>query len=283
MTTLACDGRTFIAVLAQLAAYRLLSIVPGRKAICLTRLKNVSHLSGQLHEEEKIVFKDIFEWEDAVELTVPSPRLMEKIQKSLQDQFKQHVTRNFPYIVIALVLSGAATAWMCVSLRLFGGDLFEAALLSVFTGLTVSIFAAFTVRLWGNNLQAIKLAMRGLYHRRVLLFLAVLVLLCPAIWYGLLRAVAPAFANVTASLILVNMLAAPLLHSYTASGRRLMHDIRGFRQFLQIVEQDRLQRMNPPDQPIQAGQEFVAYAIALDVREDWGDQLGIKAMVETVL
>jgi hypothetical protein len=29
--------------------------------------------------------------------------------------------------------------------------------------------------------------------------------------------------------------------------------------------------------------EFIAYAIALDLREGWGDELGVKTMVETAL
>lgn len=282
LSTFRCDGRTFVAILAQLAAHKLLSIIPA-KAVILTKLRDERHLARQLREEEKLVFKNLFEWQETVELGTPEPRLLEKIQKSLHAQLSQYVTRNFTYIILGLVLTGAATAWMCLSLRLFGNDAFDAPVMSAFTGLTVAIFALFTIHFWEGNLQAVKLALRGLYHRRLLLFLAVVILLFPAIWYLLLHTVAPAFANVTGMLILVNMLAAPCLRSYTAAGWQLLSQIQGFRQFMEAAEQDRLQRLNPPSQPMQAGEEFLPYAIALDVREDWGDQLGIRAMVETVL
>jgi hypothetical protein len=102
-------------------------------------------------------------------------------------------------------------------------------------------------------------------------------------WYLLIRTVTPIFTNVTGLLILINMLFPPFLRSYTPAGWQLVNQLRGFRQFLQQAEQDRLQRLNPADAAIQADQEYVPYAIALDVREDWGDQLGIRTMIETAL
>jgi hypothetical protein len=285
IATLGCDGRTFVAILAQLAAYKLLSITsdPERGAAYLSKLQEDRHILMQLPDEERIVLKEIFEWQDQTELGLPEFRLMQKIQESLQKQLTKYVTRNLPYVVAAILMSGAATAWMCLSLHLFGDDRFEATLVSCFTGLTVAMFAAAAVYLWDSNFQAIKLAFRGLYHRRALLFLFFLILLFPAMWYLLMRTVAPTFANVTGLLILINMLAAPLLRNHTSAGRQLFNEICGFRQFLQRAEQDRLQRLNPADQPMQADQEYIPYAIALDVREDWGDQLGIKTMVETAL
>ena len=42
--------------------------------------------------------------------------------------------------------------------------------------------------------------------------------------------------------------------------------------FLLAVEQDQLDRMNPPKQEIQYAANL-AYAIALEVKEAWGDHL----------
>jgi len=61
------------------------------------------------------------------------------------------------------------------------------------------------------------------------------------------------------------------------------NEIDGFRQYLQGTEQERLQRMNQPGHEAKFDAEFIPYAIALDLREGWGDELGVKTMVETAL
>ncbi len=113
--------------------------------------------------------------------------------------------------------------------------------------------------------------------------LLVLVFLYPAMWYFLMRTITLAFGTVTLLVILVNTFAAPFLGTYTSTGRQLMDEIQGFRQFLQRVEQDRLNRLNPTDRAVQADHEYLPYAIALDVREAWGDHLGYKVIIETAL
>lgn len=285
ITTFGCDGRTWVAILARLAAYKLLSITVDKNkgTVYLHKLQEDRHLAAKLAEEERIVFRSLFEWEKNIALGAPEPRLMEKIKKTLQAQLRSYVTRNIPYVVAALVLSGLATIWMCLSLRLFGDDPVETIVISAFTGLTVATFSAAAIYFWDANLQAVRLAFRGLYHRRVLLFLLFLVLLFPALWYFLLRTVAPAFANVTGLMILINMFAAPGMRSCTPGGRKVLNQIHGFREFLQSAEQDRLQQLNLPGETVLAGHEYLPYAIALDIKEDWGDELGIKAMVETQL
>jgi hypothetical protein len=103
-------------------------------------------------------------------------------------------------------------------------------------------------------------------------------------WYVFLRTTQPSsFARVTELLILVNGFAAPALRSYTREGWRLRNQVEGFRQFMQGTEQDRLRRMNQPGREAKFDAEFIPYAIALDLREGWGDQLGVKTMVETAL
>jgi hypothetical protein len=285
IVTRGCDGRTFVAILAQLASCKLLAITPDetRATVHLSKLRDDHRILAQLPEEERIVFKHIFEWEDRIELAAPDWKLIEKIKKPLQVQLSKYVGKNPIYIIAALLLTGAASVWMCLLLGLFGKDPFERTIDSGFAGLTVAVFAAAAAYLWDSNLQAVKLALRGLYHRRTLLFLAFLILLFPAMWYLLMRTVSPGFANVTGLLMFINVVGSSLLPAYTAPGRRLLSEIKGFRQFLRQAEQDRLQRLNPPGQQARADQEYVPYAIALDVREDWGDELGIRAMVETAL
>lgn len=64
-----------------------------------------------------------------------------------------------------------------------------------------------------------------------------------------------------------------LMRSPTAEGRRVLEHLAGFREFLVRVEQDRLQRLNTASEKAELMNEFLPYAIALNVREGWGDAM----------
>lgn len=285
LLTLNADGRTLAAILAQLSLRGLVAILPDKATgtVSVKRLVSDARVPEGLAPEEKLVLKRLFEWDDQIELKTPEPPFMEKLNESLHERLRTYVTRNLGWIAVAILASGLAAAWMTLSLGLFGTDKVSSTMMGSFTGLTVAAFSAASAYVWDSNLQAVKLAFRGLYHRRVVLFLFFLIVLYPAGWYLLMRSVTPIFANATGLMIVINMFAAPCLRNYTREGQDLVNRILGFRQFLDRAEQDQLQRLNPPDQPIHSGKEYLPYAIALDVREAWGDQLGIKAMVETAL
>ena len=55
----------------------------------------------------------------------------------------------------------------------------------------------------------------------------------------------------------------------------------GFRQFLATVELDYLNRMNNPNWTPTLHIDYLAYAIALDLKQAWGDHL-VSAMFNTV-
>jgi hypothetical protein len=282
--TMGCDGRTVAAILAQLSARRMISITPKKDGAYLKDLTDDGRIPADLPEEERLVFKRLVRWEDSVKLEKPDLGLIQEVEEALQaGPSKRFINPHYAWIVAGLVLTGVAAAWLGLQLGLSGPDEVEALIGAGFSGLTVGMFGAAGAYLWSSNLQAFKLALRGLYHRRSLLLLAVLVFIFPAMWYLLMRTTAPVFASVTLALILVNTFGAPFLRNYTASGNDAMNQVMGFRQFLASAEQDRLDRLNPPDKAVQADEQYLSYAIALDVRERWGDELGVKAMVETAL
>lgn len=151
-------------------------------------------------------------------------------------------------------------------------------------GFTVAMYSAAGYWMWDMNRLAIWLALRGLYRRRTLPLLIAILVLYPALYYAIMSMTErPQFIRSTELMILVNGFAAAALRSYTREGWRVRNEIEGFRRFLQGVEQDRLQRMNEPRHEAKFDAEFIPYAIALDLREGWGDTLGVKTMVETEL
>jgi hypothetical protein len=59
------------------------------------------------------------------------------------------------------------------------------------------------------------------------------------------------------------------LQAPTVAGRAIIDRIEGFRQYLGVAEEDRLNALNPPDKTPELFERFLPYAIALDVENRW--------------
>jgi uncharacterized membrane protein len=64
-----------------------------------------------------------------------------------------------------------------------------------------------------------------------------------------------------------------LMRAPTEKGRKVLEQLAGFREFLVRVEQDRLERMNTPEEKARMMNRFLPYAIAMGVKEGWGDTM----------
>jgi uncharacterized membrane protein YgcG len=60
-----------------------------------------------------------------------------------------------------------------------------------------------------------------------------------------------------------------LLKAPSRDGRKVMDDIEGFRQYLGVAEEDRLNALNPPDKTPELFERFLPFAVALDVHNAW--------------
>jgi hypothetical protein len=92
-----------------------------------------------------------------------------------------------------------------------------------------------------------------------------------------------AFALMLPAMVLVNLGWAPFLKRQSALGRKVSDQIAGFRKFLQEVEQDRLNRLNHAHEASANLDRLLPYAIALEVKEDWGDSLAQTFAASTVM
>jgi uncharacterized membrane protein YgcG len=72
------------------------------------------------------------------------------------------------------------------------------------------------------------------------------------------------------------------LQAPTVAGRGIMDRIEGFRQYLGVAEEDRLNALNPPDKTPELFERFLPYAIALDVENRWAKRFaGVLAAAGT--
>jgi uncharacterized membrane protein len=68
----------------------------------------------------------------------------------------------------------------------------------------------------------------------------------------------------------------------TKAGREIADRIEGFRQYLGIAEESRLEALNPPRKTPELFERFLPYAIALDVQNTWAKRFaGVLATAAT--
>jgi hypothetical protein len=73
--------------------------------------------------------------------------------------------------------------------------------------------------------------------------------------------------------VLLNSIFFVIMRAPTPRGLIVLQQLAGFREFLMRVEQDRLDRVNTPEQRAELMDRFLPYAIAMNVREGWGDKM----------
>ncbi|HEX8257866.1 MAG TPA: DUF2207 domain-containing protein [Allosphingosinicella sp.] len=79
--------------------------------------------------------------------------------------------------------------------------------------------------------------------------------------------------------MLIPLLALPVVLSAfwwmkapTREGRALMDRIEGFRRYLSITEEERLETLHPPEKTPELFERYLPYAIALDVENEWAER-----------
>ncbi len=63
-----------------------------------------------------------------------------------------------------------------------------------------------------------------------------------------------------------------LLKAPTYAGRRVMDQIEGFKMFLSVSEQERLNLLHPPERTPELWERYLPYAVALGVENKWAEQ-----------
>lgn len=71
---------------------------------------------------------------------------------------------------------------------------------------------------------------------------------------------------------IVNGVFLVLLKAPTQLGRSILDEIEGFRLYLSVAEQDRLNQLNPPEKTPELFEKFLPFALALNVENEWSEQ-----------
>ncbi len=191
-----------------------------------------------------------------------------------QSEEKVYFVRNSWFLAPAIVFSVVLVA-ITAFLKSTGSLLaiiFLSVWLSVWS-LAVAGLAMACFRAWKEAVTA-RQQTAGLFGKAIFYTLVLLPFLaaeCFAIFaltqFGSLPLALFLFASIALHILFHFLLKAP-----TVSGRRLLDQVEGFKMFLGVVDCDRLNRINPPEQTPETFEKFLPYALALDVEQAWAEK-----------
>jgi hypothetical protein len=288
--TTGSDGRSFAAVIAALATHGCLRVEPQDGKYKLSRLMSDRAMEAKLAPEETRVLGMLFEDGPVIELTpamdqrntAQNTRYVFAIQQELSARMDGlYFTKHAGVIAIGVLATFLAALLLAATAQ--GRDTSGALFFTMwvmFAGLMIGLLFEMAF------LPACKMALRSGGWLKLLpgaaavgVFVAVIVYMLRKLAEG----VSPAFAITLAALLLVNLAWGPRLKRRTLQGRQLLDEIAGFRLFLDKVEKDRLDKLKTAEEPAEMLDEHLPYAIALEVREAWGDHLAQTFLSTSVM
>lgn len=276
LLTTGTDGRSVAAVVADLAVRGCISVVPDSGRYRVSRLISDADAQKALPAEEKEVLSLLFFSGDSTTLDPTDSGHTTKAQhvdRILREKFgEKYFTGHFGYILLG-VLAGLLAA-LAVVARIETNDRLGAVFLTFWMMFVSYILGAV---FWNCAASLWKSTLHGMTSWKLpaqtFLVFAIFGAALAFVGYKLSQSSSPAYAQMVGAIILINVGCAPLLKNYTTVGRQALDEIEGFRQFLVKVEQDPLARLNAPNVTPQLLNEYLPFAIALEVKEAWGDHL----------
>jgi Predicted membrane protein (DUF2207) len=285
------DGRSFAAVIAQLAVRGCLRVEPENGKYKLSRLMSDRATESSLAPEEKRALAVLFEDGPEIELSAAldqrnqaqNGRYVNAIHEELKKQIGgKYLTRHAGVVALGVL----ATFAMALPLALIatGRDATGALFMTLwilFCGLTLGMMIELSFAMaWKTTLRSGKGWLSVLPGTAAIAVFGVVIAL---LLKQLASGVSLSFALMLVALLAVNLGWAPQLKRKTKLGREVLDQIAGFRQFLEKVEQDRMNRLTPAAETPSGLDRFLPYAIALDVHEAWGDRLAQTFLASIVI
>jgi uncharacterized membrane protein YgcG len=188
------------------------------------------------------------------------------IAKAVADQCDSiHFVRNLHLWVIGLLVTLVPLAVSLFDTKEPMGALFLLVWLGFWSigvaGLSMQVISSWKQAGW-KKIAAIPITLFAIPFYAGWVFGAVMLVMVASPW------VAGCYvAGIVMTLIFHHLLKRP-----TDSGREALDDIEGFRQYLSVAEQDRLNLENPPERTPALFEKFLPYALALDVEQEWAEQ-----------
>ncbi len=265
------DDKSFAAAVVDVAVKGFLTIKEDEDGV-FTLAKTGNGKSNLSRGEERVMHK-LFRTRGSIRLKNTNHEKIQEgisaLKKSLKMHFEKiYFFRNSKYLLPGLILTLLTLGAVILTAIDMSKALFMTVWLSIWTmgsGLLVVVAAT----AWKSALQR-KGGVAGAIGTTLfaLPFVAGEVV---GLWF-FSTSVSLLAALSLVALIVVNVLFYHLLRAPTLSGRKIMDEIEGFKLYLSVAEQERLNILNPPDKTPELFERYLPYALALDVEHEWSEQ-----------
>jgi hypothetical protein len=285
------DGRSFAAVIAQLAVRGCLRVEFTNGIYRLSRLMSDRSTESGLAPEENRILDLLFEDGPTIDLsgamdqrnTAQNGRYVFHIHEELtKDLGGKYFSRHAGFIVLGVLATFASALVLAITVQ--GRDASAAVFFTVwvlFCGLIIGMMIELSLAsAWKAVLKT------GMGWTKMLPATAAVAVFAGAIALllkNLASGVSLSYSLMLVAFLLINLGWGPRLKRKSALGRQVSDQIAGFRQFLEKVEQDQLNRVSLPGNAPKDFDRFLPYAIALDVKEAWGDRLSQAFFASSVV
>ncbi len=291
LTTGTTDGRSFAAVIAQLALRGCLRVEAENGKYKLSRLMSDRATESSLASEEAITLGALFANGPSVELSAGLDQRNQAqngayvfhIHQELNQKIGgKYLTRHSGIIILGVLGTFISALFLAATAQ---GPNPDGALFFtmwiLFCGLVMGMMVELSfATAWRTAFRS------GRGWITLLPGTAAIAVFGGAIVFLLTKlaaGVSPFFAWMMVALLAVNLGWAPQLKRRTELGRKMLDQIAGFRQFLEEVEQDQMNRVATSTSASADLDRFIPYAIALEVKEAWGDHLAQTFLASTVV
>jgi uncharacterized membrane protein YgcG len=256
------DQKAFAAAVVGMAVKGWLTIEDERGSYSLTRANGRTEA---LTPDERAAFETLFATGGTIELKNVNHRRIKEAIAALKSQLalgfeKIYFLRNARWLIPGLAITGLTVLGAVA----FAPDLVAALFMAVWlTGWTVGCYflTSQVIGLWHNRAWAGAVfsslfAVPFLAGEAFGLFMFGTAVSLPA---GILLVL----------LAFIGAVFHRLLRAPTLQGRRIMDQIEGFKLYLTVAEQDRLEALHPPELTPELFEKYLPYALALDVENAW--------------
>lgn len=255
------DNTNFAAAVLHLAVQGSLKITQAaNKEYTLKRVNKAPEFP-----EESLILNALFPGTNTIELTQANHTRMRASISAADKAVRKKVDPFFKRNTGIWVIGGLITILpLLISLIGVKGDVFGLTIWVALWSVGCVLLTTAVVSAWrgAKKLSAIPLTLFSVPFLAgwFLGFGKLMQLTSP--WVGIVF-----FLGVTMTAVFHHLLKAP-----SVEGRRIMDEIEGFRNYLKVAEEERLNLENPPERTPELFEKFLPYALALGVEQQWSEK-----------
>lgn len=266
LTEMRFDNKCFTAGVLSLAAKGRVKITETSSKVY--RLERGRSEEADLEEDEQVLYQNLLGGWKSLELKSSNHAIVSGARTSLQANLKERIKGRFFHGNFWIWFFGLLPCLIGVGLIMLSADQAPEA---IFFVLWLSIWSAGTAGLVISGIGSVR-AGRWASGLGSLLFSLPFVAgwVVGMVLFG--KAAGPWATLFFVVSIVVSLIFHRLMKAPTKEGRQILDEIDGFREYLQVAEEDRLNLENPPEKTPELFERFLPFALALGVEQEWSQK-----------